>query len=45
MIKLFDDALRIIFFPVRWGNAVTTWIQNVCSPDDSLKIMNTCSPK
>lgn len=45
MIKLFDDALRLIFFPVRWANAVTTWIQNVCSPDDSLKIMNTCSPK
>ena len=45
MIKLFDDALRLIFFPVRWANAVTTWIQNVCSPDDSLKILNTCSPK
>lgn len=45
MIKLFDEALRLIFFPVRWGNAVTTWIQNICSPDDSLKIMNTCSPK
>jgi hypothetical protein len=45
MIKLFDEALRIIFFPVRWANAVTTWIQNVCSPDDTLKINNTCSPK
>ena len=45
MIKLFDEALRIIFFPVRWANAVTTWIQNICSPDDTLKIQNTCSPK
>ena len=45
MIKLFDEALHIIFFPVRWANAVTTWIQNICSPDDSLKVMNTCSPK
>lgn len=45
MIKLFDEALRLIFFPVRWANAVTTWIQNVCSPDDTLKINNTCSPK
>lgn len=45
MIKLFDEALRIIFFPVRWANAVTTWIQNICSPDDTLKINNTCSPK
>ena len=45
MIKLFDEALRIIFFPVRWANAVTTWIQNVASPDDSLKVGNTCSPK
>lgn len=45
MIKLFDEALRIIFFPVRWANAVTTWIQNVASPDDSLKVSNTCSPK
>ena len=45
MIKLFDEALRLIFFPVRWANAVTTWIQNICSPDDTLKIINTCSPK
>ena len=45
MIKLFDEALRLIFFPVRWANAVTTWIQNICSPDDTLKILNTCSPK
>lgn len=45
MIKLFDEALRIIFFPIRWANAVTLWIQNIASPDDSLKILNTCSPK
>jgi len=45
MIKIFDATLRLFFFPVKWANAVTTWIQNVSSPDDSIKVRNTCSPK
>jgi hypothetical protein len=45
VIKIFDSAKKIIFFPVRWANLVTTWIQNICSPDDSLKVLNTCTPK
>lgn len=45
MIHIFDEAVRLFFFPVRWANAVTTWIQNIASPDDSLKITNTCTPK
>lgn len=45
MIKLFEETIRFFFFPVRWANAVTVWIQNVASPDDSIKISNTCNPK
>lgn len=45
MIKVFDKAARVLFFPKRWANSVTLWIQNVRSPDDSIKVTNTCSPR
>jgi len=45
MIKLFDSARKILFFPRRWANSVTLWIQNVRSPDDTIKIGNTINPK
>lgn len=45
MISVFNATKRILFFPIRWANAVTIWIQNVRSPDDSIKITNTCNPK
>lgn len=45
MIKLFEETIRFFFFPVKWANAITVWIQNIASPDDSIKISNTCNPK
>lgn len=45
MIKPFNTSRKMLFFPVRWANSVSTWIQNVSSPDDTIRISNTCAPR
>lgn len=44
MIKLFNGKRRVLFFPVKWANSVTLWLQNVLSPDNSIKVSNTTLP-
>lgn len=44
MIHLFNRRGRILFFPVKWANAVASWILGLHSPTGTLRISNTANP-
>ena len=45
MIHQFDRKRRVLFFPTSWANSVASWCAGVSSPNGTLRIKNTLTPK
>lgn len=45
MIHQFDKKKRVLFFPTSWANSVASWCAGVSSPNGTLRIKNTLTPK
>lgn len=44
MLALFDTNTPVLFFPVRWANAVTNWLNGLCSKSGTILVNNTPEP-
>lgn len=44
MLKSFDVNTPQIFFPVRWANSVTNWLNGLFSRSGTISISNTPNP-
>ena len=44
MLTPFDVNTPILFFPVRWANSVTNWLNGLCSRSATIDVTNTVEP-
>ena len=44
MLSLFDVNSPILFFPVRWANSVTNWLNGIYSRNGTIDIQNNPDP-
>lgn len=44
MLSLFDVNKPILFFPVRWANSVTNWLNGLYSRSGTISVQNTPDP-